>query len=58
MFECCVHGILKEEREDIFLSLGQIFSQKVHLEFVGRGSLLTDNRRVMEELIERNIMSI
>ena len=25
----------EREREDIFLSLGQIFSQKVHLEFVG-----------------------
>ena len=57
MFECCVHGILTKERGH-FLVLRTIFSQKVHLEFVGRGSLLTDNRRVMEQLIERNIHDI
>ena len=46
------------EREKNFLVIRTIFSQKVHLEFVGRGSRLTDNRRVMEELIERKIMSV
>ena len=57
MFECCVHGVLTKERGH-FLVLRTIFSQNVQLEFVGRGSLLTDNRRVMEELIERNIYDI
>ena len=57
MFECCVHGILMKERRNFFV-IRTIFSQKVHLEFVGRGSRLTDNRRVMEELIERKIMSV
>ena len=57
MFECWVHGILTKERRN-FLVIRTIFSQKVHLEFVGRGSRLTDNRRVMEELIERKIMSV
>ena len=57
MFECCVHGILTKERRN-FLVIRTIFSQKVHLEFVGRGSRLTDNRQVMEELTERKIMSI
>ena len=57
MFECCEHGILTKERRN-FLVIRTIFSQKVHLEFVGRGSRLTYNRREMEELIERKIMSV